>query len=307
MDPVTEPVSFQFSSYAAKIPAGSFIRNKQGVYSFDGTLENVSLKVRILSRGANKFSFDLEAQGVGLYLPDRPVQLLLILGNNAGVARFTVPPACVSLKAPVRPVTPAGNLVRQFKCEPVFWKQFEIGKEIVALHDRNVLAELEPMLSRNGLFWAGEDGLLTRENVAFIFASLGDDRGFQIIKDMLEDRSNQLQVRYYAAHLFGDLKDPRAVPILVPMLKVKGVQDTVPWSLGQIGDKSAIAPLIQTLNDKNPDMRVLAIYGLEQLNATEALPKLRVLLNDHEKIHFDGLIPVSDAAKQAIAKLERKP
>lgn len=44
MDPVTEPVSFQFSSYAAKIPAGSFIRNKDGAYSFDGTIQNVSLR-----------------------------------------------------------------------------------------------------------------------------------------------------------------------------------------------------------------------------------------------------------------------
>jgi len=67
----------------------------------------------------------------------------------------------------------------------------------------------------------------------------------------------------------------------------------------------AIPPLIRkTLDDKNPDMRVLAIHGLEQLDAKEALPKLRTLLDDNEKIHFDGLIRVSAAAREAISKLE---
>ena len=67
---------------------------------------------------------------------------------------------------------------------------------------------------------------------------------------------------------------------------------------GQIGDKSAIPPLIEALDDKNPDMRVAAIYALEQLDAKESLPKMRVLLTDDETIHFDGLGPVSDAARK---------
>jgi HEAT repeat protein len=64
--------------------------------------------------------------------------------------------------------------------------------------------------------------------------------------------------------------------------------------------------LIETLDDKNPDMRVLAIYGLEQLDAREALPKLHTLLADDETIHFDGLGTVSDAARKAIDRLEQK-
>src|SRR5207253_471205 len=48
--------------------------------------------------------------------------------------------------------------------------------------------------------------------------------------------------RYYAAHLLGDLKDPRAVPMLVPLLKDEEVNLIVPWSLGEIGDKSPIPP-----------------------------------------------------------------
>jgi hypothetical protein len=87
--------------------------------------------------------------------------------------------------------------------------------------------------------------------------------------------------RYYAAHLLGDLKDARAIPNLVPLLTDPDVTYTVPWSLGQIGDPSAIPPLTGSLSDPNPTMRVLAIYALAELKATEALPRLRMLLDDH--------------------------
>jgi HEAT repeat protein len=103
------------------------------------------------------------------------------------------------------------------------------------------------------------------------------------------------------------LKDPRAVTILVPLLKDADVNWIVPWSLGQIGDKSAIEPLIATLSDKDASMRVLAIYALVELKATEALPKLRQLLGDNEKCRFDKLESVAEGAQAAIAKLEILP
>ena len=68
-----------------------------------------------------------------------------------------------------------------------------------------------------------------------------------------------------------------------------------------------VRPLIEMLSNKNPDLRVLAIYSLEQLGAKEALPQLRALLNDNDHIRFDGLGSVSEAAKSAIAKLEKTP
>jgi HEAT repeat protein len=213
------------------------------------------------------------------------------------------------------PSESAAQLVEQFKRETVFWKQFEVAKKIVALRDKSVLPALEP--------WLNNEDRCLRGNAAYIFAKLGDNRGFLVIEAILMDRwprptqfirSNgspdvrgQIhQDRYYAAHLLGDLQDPRAVPMLIPLLKDEEVNYIVPWSLGQIGDKSAIPPLIKTLDDPNPDMRVLAIYSLEQLDAKEALPKIRALLGDQETIHFDGLIPVAAAAKEAVAKLERR-
>jgi HEAT repeat protein len=75
----------------------------------------------------------------------------------------------------------AAQLVAQFKTNIVFFKQFEVAKKLVALHDSSVLEELEPYLK--------DDDRHERGNAAFVFAGLGDDRGFQVLKAILEDRS----------------------------------------------------------------------------------------------------------------------
>ena len=210
----------------------------------------------------------------------------------------------------------AASLIGQFYAKQFFWQQFEVAKKIVKLHDTSVLRQLEPFLN--------DENRHVRGNAAFVFAALGDDRGFKAIVDILEDRSSdrpegdiaggnwslRAQIRsdrYYAAHLFGDLKDTRAVPILIPLLNDEDVNWIVPWALGEIGDKAAIPPLALELSDPSPDMRVLSIDALGQLGAKEALPQLRLLLQDRQKIHFDGLGTVAEAAEHAIAKLEAIP
>jgi HEAT repeat protein len=183
------------------------------------------------------------------------------------------------------PTESASGLVEQFESTTVFWKQFEMAKKIVGLHDKSVLPHLES--------WLHYEDMRRRGNAAFIFAKLGDDRGFQVIKAILEDRSAQRAVfeidsagrpspgqqiradRYYAAHLLGDLRDPRAVPFLVPLLKDEEVNLVVPWSLGEIGDKSAIPPLIEALGDSRLEMRAAALRALEKLEAKECRPPLR--------------------------------
>lgn len=154
-----------------------------------------------------------------------------------------------------------------------------MAKKIVALHDKSVLPHLEP--------WLRDEDMRRRGNAAFIFARLGDDRGFQVIKAILEDRSTIRAVseidsaghpsprqqiradRYYAAHLFGDLRDTRAVPILIPLLKDEEVKLIVPWSLEEIGDTSAISALIEALGDNSVEMRAAALRSLAKLQAKE--------------------------------------
>ena len=57
----------------------------------------------------------------------------------------------------------------------------------------------------------------------------------------------------------------RAVPILVALLKDVDVKEVVPWSLGEIGDKSAVPPLKDALVDNSLTMRASALRALEKL------------------------------------------
>jgi HEAT repeat protein len=210
----------------------------------------------------------------------------------------------------------AKKLLDRFKQEKVFWPQFEIGQALAATGDRDVVRELEA--------WLTLDDRHLRGNVAFVLGRLGDPRGFETVAQMLADRSRrsagqgipggnwtvQAQIeadRYYAAHLLGDLKDLRGVPLLIPLLNDGDVKNIVPWSLGEIGDRRAVGPLLQVLEKDDPSMRVLAIYALEKLNAHDALPKLRELLEDKRKSNFGGLTTVAQAARRAIATISQLP
>jgi HEAT repeat protein len=212
------------------------------------------------------------------------------------------------------------DLLRQFVSERVFWKQLEIAKKLVANQDRSVLSVLEVLLN--------DDDRHLRGNVAFVFAGLGDERGFPAITAMLKDRSDrpegqgemsissdgryhvaeQIRAdRYYAVHLLGELKDRRAVPILIPLLTDSQLNYKVPWALGKIGDRAADEALIARLTDYDPSIRVYVIQALVELGAKEALPNLRTLLNDNEKSRLGEPVTVAQAASAAIVKLEKLP
>jgi len=205
---------------------------------------------------------------------------------------------------------PVAELLVRFKQEPVFWRQFEIAVTLARAGDRGTVADLAP--------WLTHDDRHIRGNAAFVVGRLGDSRGFETLAQILADRSTrsegqgipggrwsvQAQIRndrYYAAHLLGDLQDPRGVDLLLPLLDDPDVDAIVPWSLARIGDRRAIAPLIGRTASDDPSARVLAIDALERMQAREALPRLRELLEDHRKSNFGTRTTVAEAARHAIA------
>ena len=207
----------------------------------------------------------------------------------------------------------AEALISEFDHSRFFWQQLQAAQEIVALNDPAVLPHFEHYLT-------SEDRHL-RGNAAFVLAGFGRERGLKIIFQILQDRSSpraeseggtsapwaiaeQIKAdRYYAVHLLSLLKNPQAVPVLVPFLKDRDINYEVAWALGEIGDRAAIRPLMNALSDPSPDMRVASIDALVQLNAKGAIPSLRLLLGDNERIHTGDARTVAESAKSAITKL----
>lgn len=230
-----------------------------------------------------------------------PALLAVVLFSSAAFTQLNAADANAS----------AARMVEEFNSPKYFWQQFEFAKGMVSAHNTNVLSLLAGGLTNEDRH--------ARGNVAFVFAALGDERGFETLSNILVDKSLrpktqnvngnwtlQAQIasdRYYAVHLFGDLKDPRAVPILIPLLNDKEVKDIVPWSLGRIGDARAIKPLMEQLREKDPWKCALAMDALADLRAVEALPRLRELSSSNEKVNLSGLTSLGEAANAAITKI----
>ena len=208
------------------------------------------------------------------------------------------------------------DLLGRFKVEKVFWRQLELGRALAGASDCRAIPELEAGLTH--------DDRHLRGHAAFVLGRLGDPRGFDTIAAILTDRSPrasgqgiptgtwtvEAQIRadrYYAAHLLGDVGDRRGVALLLPLLNDDDIGYVVPWSLAEIGDRRAIAPLIEQTARDDPSARVLAIAALEKLDAREALPRLRALLQDTRRSNFGERTSVTEAARHAIAVISRRP
>jgi HEAT repeat protein len=227
-----------------------------------------------------------------------------------------------ALPVPRQHAVSVHDLLDQFRATTVFWQQLVIAKEIVRAGDVGVLKELESSLNL--------DDRHLRGNAAFIFASLGDERGFETIRGMLTDRSYRelgqgipgvagdmsapswwlnAQIesdRYYAVHLLGELKSGRAADLLLTLLTDDDLNYKAAWALGQIGDTRAIRALIAALDHRDALMRVSAIRALVTLQAREALPRLRQMLSDAALPKAGDRVPVGETARAAIEALERQ-
>jgi len=151
------------------------------------------------------------------------------------------------------------ELLDSFENEPVFWKQAEVAKQIVSRGDKTVLPRLE--------HWLSDEDRHRRGNAALIFGGLGDSRGLDVIIAILTDFSERPEAqgipgvvgsdgryrvaeqirsdRYYAAHLLGDLKDSRGLPVLVPLLSDPDVN----YRIVSKNCGRALAPAVSQVHD----------------------------------------------------------
>jgi hypothetical protein len=88
--PDTEPVKLQIGPFTTTIPAGSFKPHQDGrSYTFAGVIDDVHLEVRIETRGGFSYAIHAKAKGANFSGTTNPVQVLLGIGDDAGLTSVT--------------------------------------------------------------------------------------------------------------------------------------------------------------------------------------------------------------------------
>ena len=96
--------------------------------------------------------------------------------------------------------------------------------------------------------------------------------------------------------------------VLTTLLADPDVNYHVAWALGEIGDRQAVAPLVEMLRDPLPLVRASALQALDKLHAREAIPALRQLQTDRAPLPgARAPMTIGEAAQAAIERLEREP
>lgn len=123
----------------------------------------------------------------------------------------------------------------------------------------------------------------TREAAAEGLRKNPDPRAYEALIAALDDPYDM--VRRFAAGALGKLGDARAVPRLVEQAKThedSGSRSTATAALGDIGDPSALEPLIGLLSDSNATVRACAADSLGKLGDGRAVAPLLACLRDSQ-------------------------
>jgi hypothetical protein len=89
INPLTENVTLQIGTFSVTIPAGSFKKNPNGRFAFEGVINGVSLQVQIVPLGNNIFTFKAEGTGVDLTGLTNPVTVVVTIGIDSGSTTAT--------------------------------------------------------------------------------------------------------------------------------------------------------------------------------------------------------------------------
>jgi hypothetical protein len=89
LDPPAQPITVAVGSFAATIPAGSFVKGSTfGEWDFDGTVNGAAIHARIWLTGTKQYLALVKAQAA-LTGATNPVPVGLTLGPNSGTAKVT--------------------------------------------------------------------------------------------------------------------------------------------------------------------------------------------------------------------------
>ncbi|MGQ0446475.1 MAG: choice-of-anchor tandem repeat GloVer-containing protein [Beijerinckiaceae bacterium] len=89
IDPLTDPVTLQIGTFATTIPAGSFKKQPNGSFTFQGKIHGVGIGALIKQTGTLRYLFEAQARGADLTGTANPVPVTLIIGGDSGATSLT--------------------------------------------------------------------------------------------------------------------------------------------------------------------------------------------------------------------------
>jgi hypothetical protein len=84
INPLTDAITLQIGTFSTTIPAGSFVKTKNGRFHFEGEIKGVALEVRIAALPDGSFTLKARGKGVDLSTLTKPVTVMLTVGNDTG-------------------------------------------------------------------------------------------------------------------------------------------------------------------------------------------------------------------------------
>ncbi len=122
----------------------------------------------------------------------------------------------------------------------------------------------------------GEDGELTNDRVYALLLELGDEAIPALLPAVKTD--DRIKREYVIAAL-SNLKADSAIPAIAAVLADHklGRRYIAAWALGEIGDHSAVSPLLNALGDQDEEVRKFATRSLIKLNQLAVEPLIDFL------------------------------
>lgn len=85
INPMNEVVTLKVGNVALTIPSGSIHKNRLGLFTFVGEIDNRWIEMLITPVGRNRFSFQAAAYGADLGGIKHPIPVELTIGNDSGI------------------------------------------------------------------------------------------------------------------------------------------------------------------------------------------------------------------------------
>jgi len=201
-------------------------------------------------------------------------KILAVMLSIALLTSFYAPANAIEKKLDYRTVEKIDKAVEKLSDKKVSVRR-QAKKDLIKWGDLAV----EPLLAVVK-DWRGKDADL-RVLCVDILGEIKDDRAVPVIISVLEEK--KMTMRYNAARALGKIGDNKAVPALIKLLKDSEweVRFFTAEALGKTKDKEAVKPLANVvLSDSKEKVRLAAIEALDKIGDTSEYRAVISALSD---------------------------